>query len=73
MNETERAAPGLDELLDSVHPGCYIDGMKYIDRQWYVWLMWPGWMWDERRGTGPTRMLAIKNAVENARIREETP
>ena len=58
----------LDALLDSVHPDCYIDGMKYIDRQWYVWLMWPRIrMWDERRGTGSTRMEAIADAVAKAK------
>lgn len=59
-------ADWLDDALNRVHPGCYIDGMKWFENHWRVWLMWPTWMKWPVHGTGATRKAAILNAVEKA-------
>lgn len=57
----------LDEALNSVHPGCYIDGMKHFDGEWAVWLMWPTLMDCPIRGTGSTPTAAVLNAIAAAK------
>lgn len=71
-------APGLDEMLDSVHPWANLHDVALMQAgDWVADIHWPRDMhndhgnWHEAQGTGPTRIEAITDAVAKARAQQK--